>query len=89
MDTVLEDIRNSLHPDRLEVERGVVLVAMVGEGMARTVGISAEVLTALKGAQVNVRLINQGASELNVMIGVVEKDFETSLHALYTAFVEL
>ncbi len=87
MDLVLDEIKNTLHPDRLDVERDIALVAVVGEGMARTVGIAAKVFSALKSAHVNVRLINQGASELNIIIGVASKDFETSLDALYKAFV--
>jgi aspartate kinase len=63
------------------------LIAIVGEGMAKTVGISAKVFIALRDAQINVRVINQGASELNIIVGVVPDDYEKAVRALYGAFV--
>lgn len=84
---ILEEIKSTLRPDRIELESQIALIAVVGEGMARTVGIAAKVFAALRDAQVNVRLINQGASELNIIIGVMPGDYEKSLKALYNAFV--
>lgn len=84
---VLEDIRNILRPDKLEFVPQIALVAVVGEGMTKTVGIAAKLFAALRDAKVNVRLINQGASELNIIVGVVPEDYENALRALYAAFV--
>ncbi|WP_141735118.1 aspartate kinase [Oligoflexus tunisiensis] len=86
-EVVLEEIRNTLNPDRLELEPQIALIAVVGEGMAKTIGIAAKVFVALREAQVNVRLINQGASELNIIVGVMPEDYETALRALYGVFV--
>ncbi len=86
-ETVLEQIRNTLHPDRLELEPQIALIAIVGEGMAKTIGIAAKVFVALRDAQVNVRLINQGSSELNIIVGVMPDDYEKALRALYDVFV--
>ena len=87
IDEVLEEIRHSLKPDRLELEKQIALIAVVGEGMAKTIGIAAKVFTALRDAKVNVRLINQGSSELNIIVGVAPDDYETAIKALYDAFV--
>ena len=84
---VLEEIRTSLRPDRLELEENIALIAVVGEGMAKTIGIAAKVFVALRDAQVNVRVINQGASELNIIVGVSPDDYERAVRALYAAFV--
>jgi aspartate kinase len=87
VETVLAEIQSSLKPDKLEFTPQISLIAVVGEGMAKTVGISAKVFIALRDAKVNVRLINQGASELNIIVGVVPEDYERAVRALYDAFV--
>jgi aspartate kinase len=86
-EVVLDEIRNTLRPDRLDLEPQIALIAVVGEGMAKTIGIAAKVFVALRDAGVNVRLINQGASELNIIVGVMPDDYEKSLRALYEVFV--
>ncbi|MDQ3232073.1 MAG: aspartate kinase [Pseudobdellovibrionaceae bacterium] len=86
-DIVLDEIRNTLRPDRLELEPQIALIAVVGEDMAETIGIAAKVFVALRDANVNVRLINQGASELNIIVGVMPEDYEKALRALYAVFV--
>jgi aspartate kinase len=86
-ESVLDEIRRLLEPDRVEIEPNLALIAVVGEGMAQSVGIAAKVFTALRDAGVNVRVINQGASELNIIIGVTPTDFEAAQRALYAAFV--
>ena len=84
---VLDEIRSLLEPDRLEFVPQIALIAVVGEGMAHSVGISAKAFIALRDASVNVRVINQGASELNIIIGVNPEDYARAVNALYTAFV--
>ncbi len=63
------------------------LIAIVGEGMSHAIGIAAKVFGALAEARVNVRLINQGPSELNIIVGVAPEDYPTALRAIYAAFV--
>ncbi|MFH0784155.1 MAG: aspartate kinase [Pseudomonadota bacterium] len=84
---ILDEIRRQLQPDSLYIEKNLALVAVVGEGMVRTVGIAAKIFDALKGAKINVRVINQGASEMNIIIGVAAIDYERAVLALYGAFV--
>lgn len=87
IEDVLAEIRETLHPDSLEFVPAIALIAIVGEGMSKTIGIAAKVFIALRDAQVNVRIINQGASELNIIVGVVPDEYERALSALYNAFV--
>lgn len=84
---IVDEIRRQLQPDSLYIEKDLALVAVVGEGMVRTVGIAAKIFNALKGAKINVRVINQGASEMNIIIGVAAIDYERAVRALYGAFV--
>ena len=86
-DELIEEIKTVLKPDSVTVEEHLALIAIVGEGMIHSVGIAAKVFVALRDANVNVRVINQGASELNIIVGVVPQDFEKAVSALYEAFV--
>jgi aspartate kinase len=86
-EVILDEIRRLLEPDNLYVEKNLALIAVVGEGMVRTVGIAAKTFGALKDAGINVRIINQGASEINIIIGVSVDDYEKAVQALYAAFV--
>jgi aspartate kinase len=87
VEVVLEEIKSTLKPDKLEFVPQISLIAVVGQGMSHQVGIAAKVFIALRDAAVNVRLINQGSSELNIIVGVVPEDYEKALRALYRAFV--
>jgi aspartate kinase len=86
-DDLIEEIKNVLKPDSVTLEEQLALIAVVGEGMSHSVGIAAKVFVALRDANVNVRVINQGASELNIIVGVMPQDFEKAVSALYEAFV--
>jgi aspartate kinase len=86
-EAVLRDVRLLLEPDRLELVRGLALIAIVGEGMAYRVGMAARLFGAVSAAGVNVRLINQGASEINIIIAVAERDFARTVRQIYHAFV--
>jgi len=88
VELVLEEIKATLAPDKLEFVPQISLVAIVGQGMSHQVGIAAKVFIALRDAKVNVRLINQGSSELNIIVGVVPEDYEKAVRALYGVFVE-
>jgi len=87
-EVIVDEIRRQLQPDSLCIEKDLALVAVVGEGMVRTVGIAAKIFAALKGAKINVRVINQGASEMNIIIGVAACDYERAVCALYSAFID-
>ena len=86
LDKVIEEIRTKLNPDSVEVYPNMALMAVVGKGMIRTRGISARLFTALKEQQINVRMISQGSSEINIIIGIENEDFESAVNAVYYAF---
>ena len=86
-EVILDEIRRQLVPDKLYVEKNLALIAVVGEGMVRTVGIAGKTFSAMKDAGINVRVINQGASEMNIIIGVSGDDYEQAVRSLYAAFV--
>ena len=86
-DRILEQLREVCQPDSLEMVSGLALIATVGRGMVRTRGTAARLFTALAQAKVNVRMIDQGSSELNIIVGVDTCDFENAVRAIYKAFV--
>ena len=86
LDKLLEEIQMQCQPDLMEVYPNMALIATVGHGMAYTPGISAKLFTALYQAGVNVRMIDQGSSEINIIVGVENKDFEEAVAAIYHAF---
>jgi len=86
-DEVVKELQGLLSPDKITVVPALALIAVVGEGMSQTIGVSARVFGALARANVNVRVINQGASEVNIIIGVVPSDFKTAITVLYAEFV--
>jgi aspartate kinase len=87
VEQVMKEIGEQLQPDQLEYIPQVALIAMVGEDMAQSIGIAAKLFAALREAQVNVRVINQGSSELNIIVGVSPADYERAVNAIYNAFV--
>ena len=84
---LVDDIQRILQPDRVELLRGLALIATVGEGMSHRIGIAARLFGALANARVNVRVIDQGASEINIIVGVEEADYKRAVRAVYDAFV--
>jgi len=84
---LLAELQEVTECDHVEVEGGLALIATVGHGMVATMGTSARLFSALAQAQINVRMIDQGSSELNIIVGVDEKDFEKAVAAIYDAFV--
>jgi aspartate kinase len=83
---VLARIRAELAPDNIDIDRGLALVMIVGEGMHYAVGVAARATTALAGAGVNIEMLNQGSSEISMMFGVKDLDRKKSVLALYRAF---
>ncbi len=85
---VVSGIYRLAKPDVLEIESGLALIAVVGRGMKSTRGTAGRIFSALAHARINVRMIDQGSSELNVIIGVDNDDFEKAITAIYDIFVE-
>ena len=84
---VLAGIHRSVSPDAIEIESDLALVAVVGRGMKSNRGTAGRIFSALAHAHVNVKMIDQGSSELNIIIGVSEADFEKAIKAIYDIFV--
>lgn len=80
---IITEIDEAVHPDRIFIQDGMALVAVVGEGISANVGVAASVLQSIADAGINVRMIDAGCSELNIIIGVGEDDYEKTIHALY------
>lgn len=87
LDQLLADIREQCAPDSIDVEPGIALVATVGRGMSHQPGTAAQLFGALARAGINIRMIDQGSSELNIIVGVENADFEKTVRAIYDAFV--
>ena len=87
LDDVLKSIDAECRPDSVEVLPEMALVATVGRGMAYTPGMAATLFNALAAADINVRMIDQGSSEINIIVGVDCHDFEKAVKAIYAAFV--
>lgn len=85
---VIAGIHRAVKPDYMELETDLSLVAVVGRGMRSNRGTAARIFAALAHANVNVRMIDQGSSELNVIVGVKDEDFEPAIKAIYNIFVE-
>jgi len=86
-EAIINGITRSVRPDKIEIEDGLALVAVVGRAMVKAKGTAARVLKAISGADVNIRTIDQGSSEISIIVGVDEGDFETALRAIYSEFV--
>ena len=88
MDVLYHEIRTELKPDTVEIASSIALIATVGRGMARTVGVAARLFTALTEAGISSRIIDQSPKEMNLMVGVDQRDFEGAVRAIYRAFCE-
>lgn len=84
---ILAGIHRNAHPDSIEIESDIALIAVVGRGMKSTRGTAGRIFSALAHSHVNVKMIDQGSSELNIIIGVEDSDFEKAIKAIYDIFV--
>lgn len=84
---VLAGIHRAVNPDSVDLEANLALIAVVGRGMRATRGTAGRIFSALAHANINVKMIDQGSSELNIIIGVKNEDFEAAIKAIYTIFV--
>lgn len=87
--SVLAAIHKAVQPDSIDLESDLALIAVVGRGMRQTRGTAGRIFSALAHANVNVKMIDQGSSELNIIIGVRNDDFEATIKAIYDIFVEV
>lgn len=86
---ILSEIRRLCEPDMIELETDLALVAVVGRGMKKNKGIAARVFAALAHAGINIKMIDQGSSEMNIIVGIEGRDFEAAIRAIYDVFVNL
>ncbi len=85
-ETLLKEFTEAVQPDKIYTHDDIALVAVVGRGMVKNVGTSARVFKAIAEAGINVNMIDQGSSELNIIIGVENKDCDVCIRALYNEF---
>ena len=85
--SVIAGIHRAVEPDLVDLEADLALIAVVGRGMKGTRGTVGRIFSALAHARINVKMIDQGSSELNIIIGVKNSDFETAIKAIYDIFI--
>ena len=85
--SVIAGIHRAVEPDMVDLESDLALIAVVGRGMKGTRGTVGRIFSALAHARINVKMIDQGSSELNIIIGVKNSDFETAIKAIYDIFI--
>ncbi|MGN0660468.1 MAG: aspartate kinase [Oscillospiraceae bacterium] len=86
-ESVCEQIRDITEADTVTIDDGIALIAVVGRGMRSKHGTAARVFAALSHARINIKMIDQGSSELNIIVGVNTEDFEAATKAIYDVFV--
>ncbi len=84
---VVSGIHRLANPDTIDIESDLALIAVVGRGMKSTRGTAGRIFSALAHKNINVKMIDQGSSELNIIIGVANEDFEPAINAIYDIFV--
>ena len=88
LDAVLAALKKAVDPDHIAVHDDLALLAVVGRGMVRSEGTAFRVFRALAEAKVNVRMIDQGSSELNIIVGIDAAHYAKALDAVYREFVK-
>ena len=87
LDDILAEFRHQLKPDDITVEDNIALIAVVGLRMHRSLGVAARICSALADSGINIRMLNQGTNEINVIVGVEDEDFEKSTRVIYNEFI--
>jgi len=87
MQDLVGGIREAVSPDRLEIQSDLALIATVGHGMAYKPGTASRLFTALSRVGVNIKMIDQGSSELNIIVAVAGEDYEKAINAIYEEFI--
>ena len=85
-DMIVNEICQEVEPDSISIEENIALIAIVGRGMVKAKGTAMRIFRAIYDADVNIRMIDQGSSEKNIIIGVGEDDFEVAMRAIYNEF---
>lgn len=86
IDLIVDEIKRACNPDSIVVLPNMALIATVGKGMVYNKGVAAKVFTALSEADINIRMIDQGSSEINILVGIENDDFEKGINAIYNSF---
>lgn len=87
-DVVVERIKKVVNPDHIEIKSGISLIATVGHGMSFKPGSAATLVGALAKEKINIRMIDQGSSEMNIIVGIATDDYERAINAIYQAFLK-
>ena len=87
-DKILSTLNRVVRADSVSIDDGLALIAIVGVGMVKYKGTAARVFNAISNAEINIRMIDQGSSELSIIVGVEEHDFDKALRAIYSEFVK-
>ena len=82
----MSQLHQAVHPDSIELEADLALIAVVGRGMKNSTGVASKIFKALAEANVNIKMIDQGSSEMNIIVGVRNKNFDDAIKAIYKAF---
>jgi aspartate kinase len=85
---VLEDIQIQMNPDKITISDDLALIAVVGHGMVHEIGVAATLFTGLANESINIQVIDQGSSEINIIVGVHHDDYENSIRAIYNSFLK-
>ncbi len=84
---IADEIKKSVNPDYISIDDGIALIAVVGRNMVNGIGTAYRVFKAAANSGVNIKMIDQGSSELNIILGVEESDYQETLQAIYSEFV--
>ncbi|MDO5041295.1 MAG: ACT domain-containing protein, partial [Peptoniphilus sp.] len=87
-DTILSEIKTFCDTSNVSVKSGIALITVVGRAMKNKVGVSAKLFKALADADINIQMIIQGSSELNIIVGIKEEEYEKAIRAIYESFVK-
>jgi len=87
LNTLVDQITKAVSPDTIEISENMALIATVGQKMNHRIGLAASLFTALANAHVNIRMIDQGSSEINIIVGVENDDFEKAIRAIYKGMI--
>ena len=85
---ILDELCKAVNPDSISIEDGIALIAIVGRGMIKAKGTAARVFNSVAQASINIKMIDQGSSELNIIIGVEDADYINTIRAIYKEFIK-
>ena len=84
---ILREIESIIQPDSLSLERDLSIILTIGEGTGRTYGILDKIASSLAHEKINIRMLDQGSDDLNVILGVSDKDYDAAIRTLYHAMI--